>query len=616
MIPWDRPVTRRDIFRYGGTLGFGTVGASILASCAPVGEFAYSGGPGPAPVPPAAAKYVVMVIMDGCRADYLEQGLDLPNFEALTRAGTKYANAWVGSMESITPACHACIGTGRFAKNNGGILGFYWEDPSTRQYTEHVNLTNSISQGQPGSEYAVDPTTLEEILRQNNIPTMASLLKGTDPTAKVYAGAGVKFYAADAAGGPDADFMTYYWNYGGNYYRPVNVPGHKPIPEDIRADPKLAANDYTNMNYGRAKRKGESYIAPAPGEQDGLVIDLARRVIVRERPRLVILNIGEQDFPFGHLNGGILSPRWWKAVMTQADVSLGRLMDTYRELGIFDETVFMFLGDHGMVPTYQQVDKDPIKQAIASSGVQVLPNATGNGFSGDFHTGGFIWLVDPKFAYRIARFLDDAIVAANLTAVLGVYFRSDAGPRARYYPSTYTAANLTPDVDRAYRYLLETLNGPNAPHVVIIYPEWTGTLGSGGFITNRDGRQLPLQWFGDHGGASWQSHHIPLIMSGPGIRSGQVSPFPARLVDLAPTALRLMGVPFPALDGIVLADALATPMASERSAQRIMATQLTPLVTAMKRQSASDMKAVGQHAYNPPTGKAGAAHNGAGNGVY
>jgi hypothetical protein len=601
----DRDVTRRDLFRYGGLLGFGTVGAGMLASCTPLASDLLRQTSSPDDPPPAQAKYLVVVIVDGCRADYVSPGahihavkepLHLPTLEGMMRSGTHYTNAWSGSMESITPACHASIGTGRFARNNGGILGFWWENPDDGSYGEHVDLTNSRSPGAVGNNVAVDPTSLEQILQANHVPTMATFLKDVDPTAKVYAGAGAKFYAADAAGGADADFITYLWNNGPNYYRGVNVGGsnHTPLPDDLLAS--VHAEDYTTSNYGELNkagthlllgRDGKPFYLPHIGESDTMVVELANKVIRRERPRIVILNLGDMDWPYGHLNGGILSPEYWTKVVTNADAALGRLMDTYRELGIFDETAFMFVGDHGMVALEQQVEKDLVKELVTQAG-GVIAGA-------DFHTGGFIWLTNPDQAYKVAALLDDNIYGDNLLAVTGVYFRGEVGGKPQFLSSPNTVRSLSPATDYAHRYLLETLNGANAPHVVLTFQERTGILGAGG----------TQQWYGDHGGASWSSHWVPLIMSGPGIRKDYVSKYPARLVDLAPTGLRLLGVPYRDMDGVVLADALDRAARSELGSQNAMSRLLVPIVAAMKRQASIDVAYIRNHVpVNPPPGSA------------
>jgi hypothetical protein len=519
----------------------------------------------------------------------------MPTVDAMARAGTQYSNAWTGMLESITPACHATIGTGMFPKNDGGILGFYWENPKTHIYSEYVNLTDSLTSGAPGGSAAIDPRSLEEIIRASNTPTMAGLLKNADPTSKVYAGSGVKFYAVDAAGGPDADYITYFWNDGASKYRPLNIPGHE-LPAHYFDDSSLVAWDYTGNHTTM------DYVHP--GLQDTMVVELASKVIKAERPRMVILNLGEMDYPFGHITGAWLTPKYVRDIMANADRAMKRLQDAYREAGIFHETVFAFLGDHGMVPIAQQVDTSPVHDCAARAGTAVATGPS-NLHGGDFHTGGFIWLTDPDRAFKMSYYLDQA----KMPAVSAIYFRGQVGGRPQFLPSEETARTINPSVDRAYRYLLETVNGANAPHVALMFEEHTGTLENHGTRTlhvrrhgNLHTQTLPIIWHGDHGGASWESHHIPLVLSGPGIKAGHVSEFPARLVDLAPTFLRLLGVPFPLLDGVVLADAIANPTKSETAGQRSMASLLTPVAAALKRQSYVDVSEIGivRPLVNPP----------------
>jgi arylsulfatase A-like enzyme len=82
--------------------------------------------------------------------------------------------------------------------------------------------------------------------------------------------------------------------------------------------------------------------------------------------------------------------------------------------------------------------------------------------------------------------------------------------------------------------------------------------------------------------------HIPLIMAGPGIRSGVHSQFAAREIDLAPTMERLLGLPDIQRDGVVLADALAQPTGAEVQAQSTRATSVNADAQALRTQSAYD----------------------------
>lgn len=526
----------------------------MLASCIPVSEFGEVPPPPGEAIPPAAAKYLVVVVLDACRADYLTYD-HFPNIASLIQTGIHYPHAWCGQMEAITPASHASLGTGLFPKHDGGVIGFWWENPQTLSPYTCAPLTDSSDPNQPGGRYAVDPNIIESLIRGAKAPTMSRLLKDVDPSAKTYTASGNKYYAADAMGGPDADYITYFWNQGANEYRPVSMPGHE-LPAGILNDPSLRSYDYSTM------------ILKNPGQQDSLVVDLATKVIERERPRIVMLNLPELDWPAAHVFGGPLDKPKVLHLMHNADRALGKLFDTYRKLGIFDETVFCIMGDHGVLPLQQQVDRIPAEQAVANAGT-IIGDA-------DFHTAGFLWMEDSSRAMKATTFVDDA----QMQGVKGVYFLGQFAGRNQYLPSPATAARLAPDVDNAYRYMLETMNGPTAPHVALIYPERTGTIGAGGSV----------QWKGDHGGPSWASQNIALALSGPGIQKGQTSNFPARLVDLTPTFMRLLGVPYPALDGVALADGLQTPTSGEKAAQHRLARVISPVAATLRNQSTIDVR--------------------------
>jgi arylsulfatase A-like enzyme len=92
--------------------------------------------------------------------------------------------------------------------------------------------------------------------------------------------------------------------------------------------------------------------------------------------------------------------------------------------------------------------------------------------------------------------------------------------------------------------------------------------------------------WGTHGGLTWLIQHVPLVISGPGIRHGS-STFPAKLVDIAPTIERLIGLPIPKqVDGVVLADALAAAPSSERSVQTGVQSGRSNDVSALQKRSA------------------------------
>jgi arylsulfatase A-like enzyme len=97
---------------------------------------------------------------------------------------------------------------------------------------------------------------------------------------------------------------------------------------------------------------------------------------------------------------------------------------------------------------------------------------------------------------------------------------------------------------------------------------------------------------GNHDSASWLQQHNILLIAGPGVKKGFVSDSPARLIDVAPTVLTLMGIRPERMDGIVLADALELPTTTQLHTQINLNSELMPLVEAFKAMSKADLEAL------------------------
>jgi arylsulfatase A-like enzyme len=69
-----------------------------------------------------------------------------------------------------------------------------------------------------------------------------------------------------------------------------------------------------------------------------------------------------------------------------------------------------------------------------------------------------------------------------------------------------------------------------------------------------------------------------------------VSSFPARLIDIAPTVLALAGGSHASMRGIVLADALHSPLEADVSAETTLRPQLDSVVGALRTESALESK--------------------------
>jgi arylsulfatase A-like enzyme len=217
------------------------------------------------------------------------------------------------------------------------------------------------------------------------------------------------------------------------------------------------------------------------------------------------------------------------------DRQIGRLIAAYGRAGMLPETYFVITADHAMIPSLHLIYSQRIQQIIARAGGQQL--YVGHG---DYSP---IWLKNPSAVPRVAV----ALAKANMPNVAAVYAKTAQGP----YTLVSSPSRLADQrVGQAYSDLLASFNSAGSPDIVLLYDENTITMTP---TFQRIGRK------GDHGGATWGAQHIPLIITGPGIKQDNSSSYPARLVDIAPTVEMLLGARPQHQDGVPLADALENP---------------------------------------------------------
>jgi hypothetical protein len=469
---------------------------------------------------PGAPKYLVLIVLDGARPDYLDL-TPLPHLDALRRAGTQYTNAISGILEAETPSGHATIATGsRPAKN--GILGFDWANDNDR--------------------YSLfDPAKMDDlvqILQDSHAPTIGSLYKQRYPQAKVVALSGHKYYAAAPLGGPAADAIMYYQGDPKGHYVPVAVPGHVP-PASLLSDPSLT---YPTTHLQDSM-------------EDTLATNLAVKTVTTMRPRILLINYPEFDWPLGHVDGGSLDPAKVITDIKGFDADLGSLEDTYRRAGILDQTLFAITADHGMMPITRFVPASILDNAVSQAGTTAPDIASA--------TASFIWLADATKAQAVAQ----NVLNAHDPGVQSAYYLTTANNQPHYTsvdPSSVDAATET-----ANQYLLGALLNGHQPDVVVFGKEGAT------FSDPKSG------WKADHGGNSWESQHVPLILSGPGIRAGQVTSAPAQLEDVAPTVLADLGVSPAGMEGHVLSEALLQPGSTAQRTRTAEINQLAPDLTAL-----------------------------------
>lgn len=487
-----------------------------------------------------AAQYLVLIVLDAFRPDYMSLA-PMPALQALMREGTTYERAWVGQLESYTPTGHGSLSTGSLPKRDG-VIGFEWRDPATKKEALDAWPAETVA------------GKLERDLKAAGTASIPSAIKAADPTATVVSLSSEKVYAADAMGGPAADYILYHWRpqAGKKELLPTALPGHIP-PQSFFSHPTLTAawplRHYTDWDWLSGR--------------------LALTAFEMFRPRALMINFPGAD-AYGHPYGGPASPGIMARVVAGLDRNIARVVQAYKDAGLYEQTLFVVTADHGMVPNYQAVGRDVTRAAVASAGGKHY-----------FHTGGTaadIYLYNPSHARAVSAGM------ATVPGVAAAYYHHETTGQFEYLPAPGTS--LAPALDDAYRYLLSTFDGPAAPDVVAPFHE------------NTIGRTY-TQAYGDHGGLNWGAQHIPLVLSGPGIRPGAVSQYPARLIDVAPTVLRVLGLSAP-MDGAVLADALIDPTAAEVGTQSANTSQLTGYQEALMEQSTRDIRWYQKKRIEPP----------------
>jgi hypothetical protein len=477
-------------------------------------------------------KYLVLIVLDGAEPEYFHMGVT-PHLEALRLAGIEYDQSFAGILESETPAGHATLSTGSTPAHDG-MLGFNWVNGDNS--TIHTFDPNVVRAG-----------TVERIMQQAGAPTIASAFKQKYPKAKVVALSGHKYYAADPLGGPNADYIMYYAPDAHNHYVPTAIPGHVP-PASVLNAPGLSTATTTLP----------------PGGEDHLAMKLAVHTFQTIHQQITLINVPEFDWPLGHVYGG--DPVKASYLMQSFDKDLGMLERAYAKAGVLDKTLFVITADHGMAPLKYQIPDQVLDGAVTKAGATSAETT--------YSTGGYIWLQNPAAAQTVAN----NVVAQHNAHIESVYYKVTTKRGDRFVRAG--GLDIPPLVESANQYLLSSFAGGNSPDVVAMCMEDSAFVAQGA-----------ASWKGNHGGATWNSQHMPLLISGPGVVRGVTSASPARLEDIAPTVLTLMGASPRRMDGSVLADALAHPTGEQTQTQATLNLQLNPVVQALSAQSQGELSA-------------------------
>ena len=477
-----------------------------------------------------SGRYIAVIVLDGFRPDYASLA-PMRHLRWLMARGRTYDSAWAGQIEAETPASHATIATGAYPRVTS-VIGFGWRDETTGGFTFMPTNVSEIKQGD-----------LSRTIERGGVPTISDLIharKRSDLTASM---SGEKLWAS-APMGTGADYVLYGWEVknvkkGANKFRPIAVGNVPP-----------RSTGYTSVS---APSSAFAY-------QDLFSAQLAVKMLGSLRPRAMFINLPAPDIA-GHYYGGLSDPKDMRSIIQGTDRALGVIINEYKRLGIFKKTDFIIVSDHGMVDGHQRVAIHTVYKAVAHDGVSEQEEELQPSL-------GQIWLHDPQNAQMLAT----KLAAKHFNHIEGALYKVTDSSGSHYEAAPQTAAKFSGPLLQAYLDLADTEASLAGPEVVLPYQEDTTGL-------------APTKAFhGMHGGFSWDSQHIELVMEGPGIRKGK-SHYPAQLVDIAPTIERLNGLPIPSgVNGVVLADGVQNATRAQTSAQK-----------AVQNRRAADQKAIRAH---------------------
>ena len=503
---------------------------------------------------------VLIVVIDAFRPDYIER-FDMQNVKALMDRGTSFPSGIVGHMAAETVISHNVMTSGLFPKHMG------WSNEVYR------DVDNVLGEG-AGAYFVTSSLSCDQfraLTQAGGYPKLADYLDRAFPEGK-FVSIGQKPTAACPAGqpaDPDDSIVTFSgrsFDCDGDGVNNWRGPTGSNVPTYISQPVcgRYYVNSDSNLDYG-TNTTPPAWMYPLDGNRfvpgydpahlggDVWSADATIDVIRHESDwRGMLVSLGDVD-KVGHMwgprdtgsTGSTDEQAHLEFAVKTADEQVGKIVGALEEQGLDDETLVVLTTDHA------------IQQAVRFHGVNGPGRGNFNWYYGKDADESYLApspaiqpMIDTgniDFMYQdghVAAWLDDrsiekrkqaARVMRELPDVVASYYRVGSRYRLTWLGEMTFA-------ERAWwarhRDLVHTMAAPYGPDVV-------------GLLRNRTSYGVA----GDHGGHQKEIQRIPIIFAGPGVEPGARPREEARLVDLLPTILDLVGVPQdPAhpLDGTVL----------------------------------------------------------------
>jgi Type I phosphodiesterase / nucleotide pyrophosphatase len=257
-------------------------------------------------------------------------------------------------------------------------------------------------------------------------------------------------------------------------------------------------------------------------EWDAFLTATASAIIRDDRPHLLLLHLVQLDY-FQHRGGR--EGAEVRPALLRVDAHLAALRRALAQAGLAERTAIIVTGDHGFQDVQRVVFPN---QILADAGLRACPRA-GNGWRATAHIAGgaaAVFVTPPGDAATALR-AETALRSAGPDR-LNIVSRRDLDA-LEAMPGAAFAVEAGPG--------FELSGGCSSTGPRLEAPALPDRQGTHGFLPSRP------------------SMATGFVAAGAGVRSG-VTLARIRLVDIAPTAARLLGVPAPPAAGRVLEEIL------------------------------------------------------------
>jgi len=432
----------------------------------------------------AKVKHLVVISLDALNAKDFSQLQELPNFRQLLDNGA-YAREVVSVYPSLTYPAHTSIITGTYPKKHGIINNEVFQ-PGSSEYDWYWFAKD------------IKVPTLVDLARQQNLRVGALLWPVLGQADINYNLPEIKAKA------------------GENQTMVVLRNGTPFFLLDVELR-------YSKLRQGIKQPQLDNFVTAS-----------AKHLIKSKKPNLLLIHLTDTD-EHRHLAGR--NSLQAKESLVRHDQRLGELVQAAKDAGIYEDTTFVVLGDHGFLDVHSQIN---LNTELKKAGL----------ISTD--TGGK--LVDWKAmlhsadgsAYVYLRDKNDESVRRQVAEILA---ELQANPRMGI-EKVYNRQELQElKVGAEAEFMLEAQKGFSFTN------EWSGEVISQVKPGRKpDGSKISVA---THGYSPQKPDYATFfLLAGPGVKKGAVLES-INLVDEGPTLAALLGITMPGADGRVLTELLA-----------------------------------------------------------